>query len=421
MSFDDHLDLDRAFERIWRDKRDDAWPDIVGYRDYRRRFRQSKEQLEALLREPAKYQAQYAPCIDLPKKGFTLRPGVVPCIQDRIVYQALADVFAPYFQPEPTVYSNRLADPRSKTMFQPGVRLWKAFQDEIEGLCGQHRFVVETDITAYFDHIYHRLLYDRLQELFRDRSDGAVLKESKALLKRLLGRWKGTTLKGFGIPQINDASSFWGNLYLDEIDKWLKAHGYTSLRYVDDLRIFASLAVAHDDLLLGKIDIFDPQPQAFYQAQAGAVEQPGDQLLRAGHGGKYLLDLFAGEDGGQALGFLGPNGVEGPFQVLFEHVLIQEEDGAERLVLGGGSDVLVHGQVGEKRLYFGSVHLGRVAHVVEVDIAFNPIGIGFLGANGVMLGPYGITNAVQQFLFAGFCHGSSNLRLSFRWCILGPN
>ena len=46
-------------------------------------------------------------------------------------------------------------------------------------------------------------------------------------------------------------------------------------------------------------------------------------------------------------------------------------------ILGGGGNACLHGQVHPDCFYFGSPHLGRVADVVEVDVAFDPVGIGF--------------------------------------------
>jgi hypothetical protein len=38
---------------------------------------------------------------------------------------------------------------------------------------------------------------------------------------------------------MNDASSFFANVYLDEFDKWMLRNGYQYVRYVDDMRVFA--------------------------------------------------------------------------------------------------------------------------------------------------------------------------------------
>ena len=240
MSLYDVVDLQLAVKRVWDDKRDDAWPDILGYHDFRRQFEKNESTIRACLENPTTYEASRAHSIDIPKRGFTLRPGIIPCIRDRVIYQAVADLLAPSFEMEASVLSNRLVGPKSTRMFEQGVKLWKTFQDEIEDLCADHQYVVETDIAAYFEHIYHRLLYDRLREIFCERFDEETIKETITLLKRLFGRWKGNTLSGFGIPQMSDPSSFFGNLYLDEVDKWLKAHGYVFRRYVDDVRVFTT-------------------------------------------------------------------------------------------------------------------------------------------------------------------------------------
>ena len=36
MSLGDTLDFKKAFSRVMQDKHDDTWPDVVGYRDYKR-------------------------------------------------------------------------------------------------------------------------------------------------------------------------------------------------------------------------------------------------------------------------------------------------------------------------------------------------------------------------------------------------
>ena len=54
------------------------------------------------------------------------------------------------------------------------------------------------------------------------------------------------------------------------------------------------------------------------------------------------------------------------------------------LQLGRGGDTFLHGQVGEKGLHFRCAHLGRMAHVMEVDVAFDPVDVGLLGTDGAV-------------------------------------
>ena len=79
-----------------------------------------------------------------------------------------------------------------------------------------------------------------------------------------------------------------------------------------------------------------------------------------------------------------------PPQILVEHLAIQEQEGAEGLVLGRGSDVFLDSQVGEIGFDLGGAHFGRVTHVVEVDVALDPADVGLLRAIGVVLEADGI-------------------------------
>ena len=170
------LDLKKAFQRVQKDKRDDVWPDIVGYRDFRHELDDNLAHLQARITDPGIYQASLPLGIDLPKRGFTLRPGTMPLLEDRLLYQAVADLLAPHFEAEPCVFSNRLSkDSNSRYMFLPGVKLWLQFQSKVEELCHKYPYVVETDITAYFDHINHGLLLQRISDLFRDHIDTQAL------------------------------------------------------------------------------------------------------------------------------------------------------------------------------------------------------------------------------------------------------
>jgi hypothetical protein len=49
--------------------------------------------------------------------------------------------------------------------------------------------------------------------------------------------------------------------------------------------------------------------------------------------------------------------------------------------------------VGEKYLGFRAAHLGRVADFVAVDVAFDPVGIGLFGADGLVFEADGVPSA----------------------------
>jgi len=77
------------------------------------------------------------------------------------------------------------------------------------------------------------------------------------------------------------------------------------------------------------------------------------------HAGEVAEDgvhLFFGEDGGEAIDL---GGMDFVVNRLFQQFVVGEEEGLEGLVLGGGGDVFVDGQVGEEGLDFGGAHILR--------------------------------------------------------------
>jgi hypothetical protein len=199
------------------------------------------DNLDALrnrLRNPGGYQTASSYELSIPKGNFTLRPGVFLDIEDRIVYQAIADYLAPHFAPEDCVYSNRLAAPDSNTMFIPGVDLWLQFQDRQEELCLEHSHFVRTDIASYFDHIGHDLMRSRLRDVFGHSVPHEDLEQAIIVLIRMWRRW--AQGRRYGIPQMLNPSSLFANVFLDELDKHMTRRGFPFLRYVDDMTIFAN-------------------------------------------------------------------------------------------------------------------------------------------------------------------------------------
>ena len=78
-----------------------------------------------------------------------------------------------------------------------------------------------------------------------------------------------------------------------------------------------------------------------------------------------------------------------------EHLAVEEQEGAEGLVLWRRGNVFLDGQVGEKGFDLGSAHLLWTAHAVEVDVAFDPADVGLLRAIGIVFEANGITDLIQ--------------------------
>jgi len=74
------------------------------------------------------------------------------------------------------------------------------------------------------------------------------------------------------------------------------------------------------------------------------------------------------------------------------------------LVLGGGGDVFVHRQVGEKSLDLRRSHFAGMALVVEQDGAADPVQVGVLSTEREVFEADGISDLVEEFLGSWF-HG----------------
>ena len=89
-------------------------------------------------------------------------------------------------------------------------------------------------------------------------------------------------------------------------------------------------------------------------------------------GGKYVGDAFS---------FFGSDEVEGGLvEFDVEGVAVEEEDGADGLILSGGGGFPIHDEVGDELVDLCHSHFTRVAFVVKEDICPNPFDVGFFGA-----------------------------------------
>ncbi len=72
---------------------------------------------------------------------------------------------------------------------------------------------------------------------------------------------------------------------------------------------------------------------------------------------------------------------------MVEDALIKEDQGIHRLVLGSGSDVCVYGEVGQEGfdLGFGGEEVLAGPHAVETNKPHDPVHVGSLGVNGVVV------------------------------------
>jgi hypothetical protein len=73
-----------------------------------------------------------------------------------------------------------------------------------------------------------------------------------------------------------------------------------------------------------------------------------------------------------------------PGELYFQDFAVEEEQGRERLVLGGSGDVPVGGEVGEEGGDLLAAEFGGVAQAVEVDVPLDPEKVCLFGAAAIV-------------------------------------
>jgi hypothetical protein len=84
-----------------------------------------------------------------------------------------------------------------------------------------------------------------------------------------------------------------------------------------------------------------------------------------------------------------------------EHLLVEKKQSTQCLVLSRGRDVFLDREVGEELGDLLFAHFVGMAFAVEKNIAANPIGVGLLGADAVVLQAQMPPDAIEQFGRAG--------------------
>ena len=158
--------------------------------------------------------------------------------RDRVVHHALVNVLQPIFEPRFIYdsYASRKGKGTLAALKRFDCFLKKVTRNGTLAPGARDRnivasFVFKADIKSYFDSVDHRVL---MQIICKHVKDSDVL----WLVERILGNHN-SGISGKGMPLGNWTSQFFANVYLNELDQFvkhvLKVKYY--LRYVDDFVI----------------------------------------------------------------------------------------------------------------------------------------------------------------------------------------
>lgn len=176
----------------------------------------------------------------LKKPNGGLRALAVPPFRERVAQRAITQVLAPAIDTlfEDSSYAYRKGYSRGGA-----ARAIQRAYDE------GYRWVLDTDITAFFDTVDWRRLMAKVEALYpNDRITKYIsgrIQAPVAFRGRLVTRVR-------GLPQGMPLSPLLANLYLDEFDEAMASRNYRIVRYADD---FIVLCKDLDEARRAKVDV----------------------------------------------------------------------------------------------------------------------------------------------------------------------
>ena len=151
--------------------------------------------------------------------------------KDRIVHHALCNIIEPIFERIFIFdsYANRLGKGTLSALNR-----FDFFKRKVSKNNTRNCFILKADIRHYFDEVSHEILINIIKRKIKDE-------KIIWLIKQILSNFN-SEVKGKGMPLGNLTSQFFANVYLNELDYFvkhkLKIKYY--IRYVDDFVIFNS-------------------------------------------------------------------------------------------------------------------------------------------------------------------------------------
>ena len=190
--------------------------------------------------DDGKYTPRPAPLLGIAKEDWHVRPGAVLTLDDQVVYQYLALLARPVVAPqlewsEDKVRFSHYLSKRRVSWFQSPFLGWRNFdRASVKKIKEPSMYIVVTDIAGYYENI-------DIGQLTQDLRASGVSSSVTKLLSVCLNKWAGPRARG--IPQGYSPSDFFGEFYLNSVDRALATEEFEHARYLDDFRVFADSRV----------------------------------------------------------------------------------------------------------------------------------------------------------------------------------
>lgn len=199
---------------------------------------------------------------EIPKPSGGVRLLGIPAVVDRVIQQAVAQVLTALWDHG---FSENSYGFRPRRSQHDALRQCKRY------LVDGHRFIVDIDLSKFFDRVNHDRLMSRLATKVNDKR---VLK----LIRRFLE--SGVMIGGLvepareGAPQGGPLSPLLSNIVLDELDKELERRNLHFARYADDCVIYVKSKRAGERVMKSVSTFIEKKLKLKVNTDKSAVGRP---------------------------------------------------------------------------------------------------------------------------------------------------